>query len=170
MWNSLFFAITWTVWEVRNQRIFKDNEVSLNWATNMVGFRVVWWFKYMRKNGVEPITHMLLNIQVSCASHKPGNRNSRNWEQLSVTNVLNFNVDGSLRGNPGSAGIGGVLRDRLGKIMGLFSLHSGYLDAISAKVLAIRHLAGLCVMCSDGSPKKAKDCYFERFESGNCLG
>ena len=143
-WNSLFFALAWAVWEFRNQKVFNAKDASLSLAIDMVGFRVVWWFKYMRKNCVKPITHMLLNIQVSCSSSKPGKQISNIWRQSSFPNALKFNVDGSSRGNPGSAGIGGVLRDRLGKIMGLFSLHIGYLDAISAEVLAIRKACELC--------------------------
>ncbi|KAK1588519.1 hypothetical protein Q3G72_024303 [Acer saccharum] len=48
-------------------------------------------------------------------------------------------------GNPGLAGIGGVLRDSNGKILGLFSLHLGLLDAISAEVHAILKACVLCV-------------------------
>ncbi|KAK3224902.1 hypothetical protein Dsin_004764 [Dipteronia sinensis] len=33
--------------------------------------------------------------------------------------ALRFNVDGSARGSPGNAGVGGVLKDKSGKVLGL---------------------------------------------------
>ncbi|KAK1564862.1 hypothetical protein Q3G72_013377 [Acer saccharum] len=113
-------------------------------ATDMVSFRVVWWFKYMRKKCLEPITHMLLNIQVSCSSSKHRKQIFNKWWQPPSPSAMKFNVDGSSRGNPGNAGIGGVLRDCLGKVLGLFSLHIGYKDAISAEVSAILKACELC--------------------------
>ncbi|KAI9185523.1 hypothetical protein LWI28_008118 [Acer negundo] len=62
--------------------------------------------------------------------------------------VLKFNVDGSVKGNPGYAGICGVMRDHSGKVVGSFSKHIGFADANSAEIAAI-HQA--CVLCA-GSP------------------
>ena len=39
--------------------------------------------------------------------------------------ILKFNIDGTSRGKPGSAGIGGVLRDSNGKVLCLFSFYMG---------------------------------------------
>ncbi|KAK2638655.1 hypothetical protein Ddye_026450 [Dipteronia dyeriana] len=59
---------------------------------------------------------------------------------------LKFNVDGSLRGNPGPAGIGEVLRDSRGKIICLFSLYKGIFDSNLMELLAIKKACCLCVM------------------------
>ena len=61
-------------------------------------------------------------------------------------NALKLNVDGSAKGNPGHAGIGGVLRDSKGKVLGSFSRYIGVNDANSAESMAI-HQA--CVLCAD---------------------
>ncbi|KAK3205604.1 hypothetical protein Dsin_019650 [Dipteronia sinensis] len=56
---------------------------------------------------------------------------------------LIFYVDGSARGNPGSAGIGCILRDLRGRILCLFSFYVGVLDAFSAEVMAIHRACQL---------------------------
>ena len=48
-----------------------------------------------------------------------------------------FNIDGSVKGSPGYAGIGGVLRDHLGKVWCLFSSYVGIQDSTAAEILAI---------------------------------
>ena len=42
VWVSLFFAVTWMIWEVRNGKVFKNKEASLSKAMDMVKFRVAW--------------------------------------------------------------------------------------------------------------------------------
>ncbi|KAK3205558.1 hypothetical protein Dsin_019604 [Dipteronia sinensis] len=56
---------------------------------------------------------------------------------------LSFYVDGSARGNPGEAGIGGILRDLRGRILYLFSFYVGVLDAFSVEVMAIHRACQL---------------------------
>ena len=51
--------------------------------------------------------------------------------------VLKFNVDGAAKGNPGASGIGGVLRNEVGLILGYFSINSGFGSANEAEVKAI---------------------------------
>ncbi|KAK3220256.1 hypothetical protein Dsin_014226 [Dipteronia sinensis] len=52
--------------------------------------------------------------------------------------------DGSARGNPGEAGIGGVLRNNSSRILGLFLLYVGIKDSSLAEILAIHRAATLC--------------------------
>ncbi|KAK3204439.1 hypothetical protein Dsin_018485 [Dipteronia sinensis] len=59
-------------------------------------------------------------------------------------NGLKFNVDGLARGNPGPAGIGGVLKDNKGKVVCLFSLFVGIRDSNEAELRAIEKAAQLC--------------------------
>lgn len=42
------------------------------------------------------------------------------WQALEPS-VLKFNVDGSSLGNPGPSGIGGVIRNDMGMVLGVFS-------------------------------------------------
>ena len=54
-------------------------------------------------------------------------------------------MDGSARGNPGNAGIDGVLRDYLGKVLSMFSDHIRTFDSNTAEITAIHRVVSLCV-------------------------
>lgn len=45
--------------------------------------------------------------------------------QLPPQGFLKINTDGSSRGNPGPAGIGGIGRDAMGSVIFIFSLYEG---------------------------------------------
>ncbi|GJQ89475.1 reverse transcriptase [Tanacetum coccineum] len=52
--------------------------------------------------------------------------------------ALKFNVDGSAKGKPGFAAIGGLLRNSEGVVVALFSIPVGVMDSNVAEVLAIK--------------------------------
>lgn len=58
--------------------------------------------------------------------------------------VLKFNVDGAARGSPGLGGIGGVLRDWNGEVLGFFSKPVGVVYAYEAEVMAMRSALDFC--------------------------
>ena len=92
---------------------------------------------------------MLLDIKESFLDSKPLRRMmSTSWIPPPGL-ALKFNVNESVRGNPGKAGIGGVLRDSSGKILGLFSEFVVIFDPISTEILAIPRAVNLCVNTSD---------------------
>jgi ribonuclease HI len=76
----------------------------------------------------------------------------RTWSPP-LNNDLIFNVDGSARGNPNRAGIGGVLRDVRGQILCLFSASIGAANSILAKVLAIHRACELVSTCQFSDDK-----------------
>ena len=53
-------------------------------------------------------------------------------------NELKLNVDGCSKGNPGSAGGGGVLRDHAGQMIMAFSAYFGFCSKNSAEALALK--------------------------------
>ena len=65
----------------------------------------------------------------------PVNREGH-WTPPAV-GVLKINTDGSSRGNPGPAGIGGVARDSSGDIQFFFSIYKGYHTNNLMEALAI---------------------------------
>ncbi|KAK3170499.1 hypothetical protein Dsin_032530 [Dipteronia sinensis] len=145
VWSTLFFAMIWTIWEARNELVFKGSRMTIEQATDLIKFQVAWWFKHHGKCSMLPITTMLLNLPESCSEAKVQRKaNIGKWIPP-IEGAFKFNVDGSSRGNPGSAGIGGVLRDSSGKILGSFSLNVGYQDEITAELLAIHKAVNLCV-------------------------
>lgn len=97
---------------------------NIDQAMNMVKFRVAWWFKHHGTSSKVPLTTIVLSLKECCSEVKPVKR-IRVEEWIPPTSkALKFNVDGSARGSPGLAGMGGVLRDEREKILCLFFLFS----------------------------------------------
>ena len=114
-WGSLFFAVVWTTWEARNQLIFKGLKVDITKSVDTVQFRLVWGFKHMGTGLSEDITTIMLNLSDRCMDPKPLKlMKAEVWQPLSPVS-LKFNVDGSAKGSPGQAGMGGVLRNNNAK-------------------------------------------------------
>ncbi|KAK3212503.1 hypothetical protein Dsin_017209 [Dipteronia sinensis] len=64
------------------------------------------------------------------------------WK-LPSTNAMKFNMDGSARDDLGNDGIGGVLRNNLGQILGLFSQFVGIGNSSFAKIVGIQKATSL---------------------------
>ncbi|KAK3225986.1 hypothetical protein Dsin_005848 [Dipteronia sinensis] len=87
---------------------------------------------------------MVLNIKESCVNLVKSKKSNLDRWSPPVGDHLKFNVDGSTKGKPGLAGIGGVLRNSNGKTICLFSLSVVIQDAIAAEILAILKACELC--------------------------
>ncbi|KAK3223218.1 hypothetical protein Dsin_010243 [Dipteronia sinensis] len=144
-WSSLFFAVVWTIWETRNIKVFDNRDTSLNQAEDLVKFRVAWWFKNLGNGSTDTITTIVLNIKDCCVEAR-GSKSLKfkDW-RLSPTESLKFNVDGSVSGVMGQAGIGGILRNQNGKVFCVFSTKVGVQDVITAEVMAIARAIELCM-------------------------
>ncbi|KAK3198576.1 hypothetical protein Dsin_021991 [Dipteronia sinensis] len=59
---KIWSAFVWSIWEARNQAIFKEKEIEQVQVVDMIKFRVGWWFKHHGKASTEPINSTLLNI------------------------------------------------------------------------------------------------------------
>ena len=112
-WNLLFSAVVWTIWEFRNNVVFSGKSASIQMALDNVKFRVAWWFKNCGRGCSEDITVLFLDIE-RCVDKIPVKASRLDVWKPPLNNDLSFNVDGSSCGNPGSARIGGVLRDARG--------------------------------------------------------
>lgn len=111
----------------------------------MVCFRVAWWFKNLEKGSSDPITTLLWNIKEGC-SDPIRSKNSKAVEWVPPPlGSFEFNVDGSARGSPGQAGIGGVLRDHGGRVVCLFSANVGIQNAVTAEIFALARATSLCM-------------------------
>ncbi|KAK2649627.1 hypothetical protein Ddye_017116 [Dipteronia dyeriana] len=73
-WFALLFAVSWTIWESMNQALFKDIEASFVSASDMVKFRVAWWFKIYGRSSKDPISLTMLNIKDLCVEGSGSNR------------------------------------------------------------------------------------------------
>ncbi|KAK2637325.1 hypothetical protein Ddye_032117 [Dipteronia dyeriana] len=121
------------------------NWVEENWATDLVKYMIVWWFKNLGKGSNESIDSLLRNIKDLCVDNfKVKKLKIVDWIPPFVDNQK-FNIDGSSKGKPGPSGIGGVLRDSNGKVICPFPAYSGILDSNVAEFRAIHRAIELCV-------------------------
>ncbi|KAK2640203.1 hypothetical protein Ddye_027998 [Dipteronia dyeriana] len=65
-WGVLFNAVIWTIWESRNNVVFRDIMTNSSQAMEMVKFRMAWWFKHHGSGSIEMLTDMLFNIKGLC--------------------------------------------------------------------------------------------------------
>ncbi|KAK3218153.1 hypothetical protein Dsin_012123 [Dipteronia sinensis] len=138
VWNSIFFAVIWTVWESRNWVIFKDKIIDMDQAFDMIKFRMVWWFQYLGRGSRESVTLLLQDIKERCVETHGTKKAAHEVWTTPLLGSLKFNVDGSVRGYPSMAGICGVLRNNNGKVLCIFSKWIGIQDSNTAEILAIR--------------------------------
>ena len=144
-WSSLFFATVWTIWEVRNNKVFNNGESEMSLALDSIQFRIAWWFKHHGCGSSVPLTSLLQGVSEFCKDPvKTKQRIVEAWVPP-VLGALKFNVDGSSRGTLGLAGIGGVLRNSRGMVLCLFSLFVGFQNSITAELMAIGKACYLCV-------------------------
>ncbi|KAI9153915.1 hypothetical protein LWI28_018395 [Acer negundo] len=145
VWDTLFAAVIWSIWESRNQLIFNGEDPSLTQAANIVKFRTALWFKHHGRGSKIPISTMLLNLIESCRESPPKKKIQKEEELIPPFSLgLKFNIDSSARCSPGDVGIGGILRNLLGKILGMFSEHIGVYDSNTAEMTAIHRAVTMC--------------------------
>ncbi|KAK2651094.1 hypothetical protein Ddye_018583 [Dipteronia dyeriana] len=107
IWELQFLAAIWTLWEIRNEVVFRGKDITVLKAVDMVKFRMVWWFKHFGSGSKDSIDILLLNLTERCVdSRKRKDQTAKAWIPP-ICNVLKFKFNDSALGNPGSAGIGG---------------------------------------------------------------
>ncbi|KAK3199561.1 hypothetical protein Dsin_022976 [Dipteronia sinensis] len=122
-------AVVWSIWEARNQAIFKEKEIEQVQVVDMIKFRVSWWFKHHDKGSTEPITSILLNIPDVCK------------ESCKLEDALERQV-------------GGVLRNSGGKVLCIFLCHVGIQRSNTAEIMAIGKACSLCASRMELSGKE----------------
>ena len=120
-WRVFFPFTCWKLWLARNERIFNHQSHS---------------------------QHSLLHSSVQAATkfhflagfvHQTPNLIPQiiRWH-IPPSPFLKLNIDGSTLGNPGLAGVGGVLRDHWGRWISGFSLYVGLATNNLAELAAVR--------------------------------
>ncbi|KAK1560827.1 hypothetical protein Q3G72_031317 [Acer saccharum] len=87
-----------------------------------------------------------MNLKVGCVDVTTSKRKIGIKWRPPLDRFLKFNIDGSLRGNPGPSGIGGILRNNDGDTLCIFSSFIGCGISPAAKVEAILKACQLCVL------------------------
>ncbi|KAK2655291.1 hypothetical protein Ddye_008343 [Dipteronia dyeriana] len=106
---------------------------------------MAWWFKHHSLGSIDLITTLLRNVGEFCKdSIKTKKCVFEEWISLGIE-ALKFNIDGSSRGNPGVAGVGGVLRNNLGAVLCLLSSNIGSQNAITTELMVVEKSCSLCI-------------------------
>ncbi|KAK2640721.1 hypothetical protein Ddye_022484 [Dipteronia dyeriana] len=125
VWCSMVIVTVWTIWESRNQVVYELVDQDVHQAADMVKYRTVWWFKHLGNGSTESVDSLLRNMRDLCVDIKKLKMSKiMDWIPPYDDN-LKFNVDGSSKRKPGPSGICGVLRDSYGKVLCIFSAHTG---------------------------------------------
>lgn len=131
IWKSAPGFIVWTIWKERNRRIFSEEIRSLELAQDSITMNIKQLIQVKCKaEADEKPTIQELQIlkvfQLEVSSNQPtGGISSLPSSQISKWQCppegsLKLNFDGASRGNPGTAGIGGALRNQAGEIIHIF--------------------------------------------------
>ena len=62
VWDTLFFAVVWTIWESRNEVVFRDSQVDLCKALDTIKFRVALWFKHHGSGSDSDLSLLILDL------------------------------------------------------------------------------------------------------------
>ncbi|KAK4856094.1 hypothetical protein QYF36_014035 [Acer negundo] len=111
--------------------------------------RVVWWFKNCGPGSPMSPSTMMLNLNIGCVDVVKNQRRLVTRWCPPTEGVLKFNVDGSSRGNPGPAGIGGILCNNVGDSICMFSSFLG--DGFSSAASEISANLKACELCDSNN-------------------
>ena len=138
VWFMSFFVISWSIWLMRNDMIFNGKVFDSRQIIDTIRLRIAWWFKAKWPDSVYSILDIVRFPNITQSPLKSrAVKNAALWKAPPLGS-LKFNVDGSARGKPGPAGIGGVLRDCMAATKVVFSKAIGVADSNVAELLAIR--------------------------------
>ncbi|KAG4136802.1 hypothetical protein ERO13_D07G031150v2 [Gossypium hirsutum] len=116
-----FFATIWPIWLWRNSMVYNGKIFDHIQLFETIKIRLGWWCKAQR-----PTVAISLNDLFLAPPKK------------SVDNMPTFNVNASVLGSYGSAGIHGILRNHLGSSLVIFSKAIGVVDPVLAETIAIK--------------------------------
>jgi ribonuclease HI len=119
-WQTVFAFGIWSLWLRRNQIIFKAESILPNPAVCAVSHASEFFY--------------LMDVKTNATNRIPI---SVKWNPPPV-NWAKLNTDGSVLGDPGLAGGGGVLRDFLGNWIGGFSRSIGITSCVQAELRALK--------------------------------
>ena len=143
IWDLIPFALCWSIWMERNDVIFNLSNYEEDRIWDMHRQRLSWWIKARWKSCPYPVSMFIAKLEEISLPVKSKDRRNLEWIPP-PSGLLKFNVDGASKGNPGSSGVGGVLRDEFGEVRGFFSKSVGVVWAFEAEVIAIRTALFFC--------------------------
>ena len=98
-WSIVFFAVVWTIWECRNDVVFRGTKADFCLALDSIKFRVALWFKNHGCGSEIDLTLLMLDLKDRCVEKLPFKVKKVSAWSPPKDNDLVFNVDGSARGS-----------------------------------------------------------------------
>ena len=135
-WRITPFAILWSIWKERNNRIFRGLSLTSAELISKITLAIAKWALDRKEFFNFCLYDILINWELCMRCGPVKVRKSILWSPPHVS-LFKFNVDGAARGKPGPAGIGGVLRNCNGDVLFMFSKYVGVCDSNEVEVLAI---------------------------------
>ena len=140
--------IIWNVWKEINQRIFKKEKANPQKLYDLILKQIREIVNTIVCNILEtPPSKMELRtlrilglhniIPQGLGKNKTTKNTKKDCWQPPPNNYLKFNIDGASKGNPGSAGFGGVLRNEDRRIILIFHNHLGKSTNNMAELMAM---------------------------------
>ncbi|XVF77054.1 hypothetical protein PTKIN_Ptkin14bG0009100 [Pterospermum kingtungense] len=145
IWKLGFYAILWSLWMARNDWVFNGKMIEIRPLFDLCKLRVSHWAKAkwpVIKEGVIDI--MRVPWGISIPGSEKALRDPSSWDPPPL-GYFKFNVDGTALGQPGQAGVGGLLRNHDESVEMCFSKSIGVADSNLAEIMAIREALLLVV-------------------------
>ena len=125
MWSLSFLVLIWAVWKERNRRCFEGSSCNDIQLGDKIKHSVAIWAFYLHHfKGISP-NSIIFNWKEVAFSNLLKQRVLQRWQPTRL-GALKLNFDGSAFGNPGLAGVGGVLHNEEGSILLSFSAQLGF--------------------------------------------
>ncbi|XP_077239748.1 uncharacterized protein LOC143880655 [Tasmannia lanceolata] len=135
LWKLYFLAIMWSLWRERNTRTFRGISKSAIFVASKATTLTIFWVKSLPRFDFVSAFDLWYGWLEVCSSVERSSNIVQAWVPPEEGSCK-LNFDGSSLGNPGPAGIGGVLRDDKGEVIWSFAGPIGIADSNEAEVPA----------------------------------
>ncbi|GMI85901.1 hypothetical protein like AT5G42905 [Hibiscus trionum] len=138
-WSIIPFALIWTVWLHRNEIVFQSKSVDSKQLIGLIKLRMAFWINgKFGKLGIPMDVIIADPLLATDSSILPKRRDRLIGWLPPPEGFLKLNVDGAVRLEDSSSGIGGVLRDKDGTILFQFSRGCGQIPVAMAEFMAVK--------------------------------
>ncbi|KAE8685641.1 Mannosyl-oligosaccharide 1,2-alpha-mannosidase MNS2 [Hibiscus syriacus] len=139
IWKFIPRAVLWSVWKCRNEIVFQKKKVDSAMLFFLARYRTATWFGVNFEDVYIPFDSLVGDLKLvdSNGNQKKGCSTPSKWVPP-PQGFLKLNVDGAMAKGWDKGGIGGLIRDDRGLLVGSFSENIGGVPPILAELMAIK--------------------------------